>query len=70
MSVEEFMIIWTVIFTAVSAMALIVSVLLFIRNEWVYRERRKLADTPEFDRLPTYNEMLRRWWVWDIRKFL
>jgi len=45
-------------------------VMMFLRNQWVYRNRMKLILTPDYERLPTYNEMMRRWWVWDIKKFI
>lgn len=45
-------------------------VMLFIRNNWVYRNRLRLLRTPDYDRLPSYETMLWRWWVWDVRRFL
>lgn len=66
MTINQFLLVWT----AVCSLGVAAGVLMFVRNEWVYRERRKLADTPDYARLPTYTEMLRRWWVWDIKKFL
>ncbi len=61
-----FLLIWTAAF----ALGLSIFIMLLIRNEWVFRERRKLSRSPDYERLPSYETMLRRWWVWDINKFL
>lgn len=28
------------------------------------------ADMREYVRLPSYNYMMRKWWIWDVTKFL
>lgn len=42
------------------------------RNEWVHRERMKAIDKGDglFDRLPPYEVMMRKFWVWDVNKFI
>lgn len=44
-----------------------------VRNEWVYRQRifvlRSENGLEEFKRLPSYDEMMGRFWVWDVEKF-
>lgn len=55
---------------ASGAFGLAFCVMMLLRNEWVFRKRCSLRGTPDYDRLPSYNEMVRRWWVWDIKKFL
>jgi len=48
----------------------VVNIGMLIRNEWVYKHRIKLRGTPLYDKLPTYDEMMARWWVWNIKAFL
>lgn len=43
---------------------------MLVRNEWVYRSRIKLTGTDDYHRLPSYDDMMKRWWVWSIKKFL
>lgn len=42
------------------------------RNYWVYRSRTRLLreDYAAYRRLPTYGEMMSRFWVWDARRFV
>lgn len=42
------------------------------RNDWLYAECQKLlwSDLNAYERLPSYEDMLFQWWVWDIRKFV
>ncbi len=44
-----------------------------IRNEWVYQQRAHLIDTFAggwlVDYYASYDEMMRKFWIWDIRKF-
>jgi hypothetical protein len=51
---------------------MVFSVFLGIRNQWVFRQRRKLMESnfETFKKLPSYEKMVWRWWVWDIYKFL
>ncbi len=44
-----------------------------VRNGWVLRNRLKILKegVPIDQRLPSYEYMLwKRWWIWDIHKFL
>lgn len=43
-----------------------------IRNECVYRFRVKILFTNEdlFDKLPSYKEMMLKFWVWPMKKFI
>jgi hypothetical protein len=43
-----------------------------VRNELVYRFRILLirTDPAAYDRLPTYDDMMLRFWVWPLRRFL
>ena len=46
--------------------------LLLVRNEWVLRARLKYLNTHGaalFLQLPPYDQMLYRFWIWDIHKF-
>lgn len=47
-------------------------VFMFQRNEWVYRERTRLihSEYNRYEQLPTYRQMLWKFWVWDVGKFL
>lgn len=49
------------------------------RNSWVYRARQSVLHDPdlplevcmyEYDRLPPYETMLKKFWVWDLDKFM
>lgn len=48
------------------------AVFLLFRNQWVYRQRTHLLwdDWPLYQRLPSYNSMMWRFWVWDVRRFI
>ena len=46
---------------------------MFVRNEWVYRQRTRMIDRDidQYMRLPSYDRMLYgRWWIWRIEDFL
>lgn len=47
-------------------------VFILIRNEWVYRKRVKILreDSDKFYRLEDYDEMMYRFWIWDVEKFI
>lgn len=49
---------------------LLIFTFLLIRNEWVWAQRRKAIDSGEWDRLPDWNVMLLKFWIWDVKKFL
>lgn len=43
------------------------------RNEWVYRKQLEFITDwgyESFDALPSYSEMMLKFWVWDITKFI
>lgn len=62
----------------VTQVLILVSVILFIavfieiRNKWVYKNRIKLIDDDwkAYKKLPSYNQMMFKFWVWDINKFI
>lgn len=65
----------TIIMSAIMAAAVVsLACALFMlqRNEWVYRVRSKMIDEDwaTYQRLPTYDAMMSRFWVWDVRAFL
>ncbi|WP_208952278.1 hypothetical protein [Rahnella sp. ChDrAdgB13] len=43
------------------------------RNEWVYKQRMKVLfgenGFKEFQKLPSYDAMMRKFWIWDVNKF-
>lgn len=43
---------------------------MLIRNEWVFYQRCRFVGTIQYHRLPSYAEMMLRFWIWDIGKFL
>lgn len=47
-------------------------IFMLYRNEWVCRERIRAIDkgTGTYEQLPTYEVMMRKFWIWDINKFL
>lgn len=54
------------------ALVILLAVLTLIRNDWVFRNRVKMVwdDFEGFKQLPSYEAMLFRFWVWDVKKFL
>lgn len=43
-----------------------------IRNNWTYKARMAAiidGSLEEYNRLPDYDTMMMRWWVWDVEKF-
>ena len=47
-------------------------ILALIRNQWVYAKRIDVLhrSSEAFYSLPTYNQMMVRFWVWNIDRFL
>ena len=43
-----------------------------IRNDWVYRVRIRMIDTDYelYKKMPSYDYMMHRFWVWDVNKFM
>lgn len=63
---------------AVLGILLAFAILMLVRNAWVYHVRGKILFEPgktmgeqleRYDRLPSYDTMMRRFWIWDVRKF-
>lgn len=48
-----------------------ISLFMLIRNSWVYRLRTWMirADLEQFRRMPSYDAMLYRVWIWSARGF-
>lgn len=46
--------------------------IMFNRIEWVYKVRTQLFkdDKEKYHRLPPYEEMWCKFWIWDVEKFL
>jgi len=66
-------------FLAFSFIALVVPLFMIFRNHWVFKKRMEILQNGSlnaidryslYERLPPYNVMVRRWWVWDVNKFL
>ena len=58
------------------AVLIAICLLMFYRNNWVYRERSKILDLKpisigleEYHKLPSYDYILFHFWIWDIEKF-
>lgn len=47
------------------------AIYMLVRNQAVYRFRARLlaTDIERYERLPGYNDMLDRWWVWPLSRF-
>lgn len=69
------------IFTACAVVSVILalcSIGMMFRNAWVYKVRTRCLHLSKwtgrghdpYDRLPSYQAMLWRFWIWDINKFL
>lgn len=72
MKVSDVMVILTI-----SVLSILVVGCLFalIRNQWVFNGRMKILNRQpqgsgldEFKTLISYDEMMRKWWIWDIEK--
>ena len=59
-------------FFVVSFVAVILSLAMLARNRWVLRSRINLlyTDYEKYLMLPSYDEMVLKFWIWDIDKFL
>lgn len=60
-------IIFAILFLAAS-----ISVVFLCRNQWVYRVRTDIiqADMNVYNSLPSYDQMMRMFWIWDAAKFI
>lgn len=47
---------------------------MLVRSQWVYSNRMRLLRESGglnlYNQLPPYKEMVWRFWIWDVRKFL
>jgi hypothetical protein len=61
-----------IILWSVQVLMLALCAYMIIRNQWVYRNRLKLLnnDWDTYKKLPSYHAMMRRFWIWDINKFI
>ena len=55
-------------------MVLVVCVVIFMeyRNDWVCSERKRVVmeeGLEEYYKLPSYNTMVFKFWIWDVEKF-
>lgn len=41
-----------------------------VRAKWIYEVRKKLLTEKPYLALPSYDYMMRRFWIWDVNKFL
>jgi hypothetical protein len=50
----------------------IFSIIMMTRNLWVLKVRTHLitTDFDTFKKLPTYKTMMRKFWIWNIDKFI
>jgi len=51
----------------------IIIFIFFIRNSWVYHKRSQLLNFQSIEiylKLPSYYNMLWKFWIWDINKFI
>ena len=62
----------TQVLILVSVILFFIAVFIWIRNKWVYKNRIKLIndDWESFKKLPSYDQMMFKFWVWDINKFI
>lgn len=66
------MMILTTIILSLCGVGLVGCVFFWIRNEWVYKVRVDMIwnDFETFETLPSYVDMVLRFWIWDVSKFL
>lgn len=67
------------IFVALGSMGVLCGLFMLARNSWVYRARMSVLHDPsmtlgqclaKYERLPSYDAMMRRFWVWEVNDFL
>ncbi len=47
---------------------LVFGIYMIIRNDWVYEQKIKLIDEGKDKNYLSYDEMLKKFWVWDVEK--
>lgn len=47
-------------------------VFMLFRNKWVYDQRIKILDSDlsKYRKLPDYDTMLNKFWIWNVDKFI
>lgn len=55
-----------------SVVMILLSLFGIARNNWVFRTRTALifTDWSTYKKLPSYNYMFWRIWIWDVRRFI
>ena len=68
-----------IVFLAASVIGFIVPLFMLFRIHWVFNKRTEILKNigmslndrhSLYERLPSFNVMVRRWWIWDVNKFL
>lgn len=62
----------SLVFATLCFAGMIACFFMLIRNRWVFNARKKIlySDFTLYKKLPEYDEMMRRFWVWNIKDFL
>ncbi len=58
----------SVILWSIWAFLMLAIIYMWVRNDWVHKVRIANIDQPRYDELLSYNQMMLRFWVWDILK--
>lgn len=67
-----------IVFLTVSFIGFIVPLFMLFRVHWVFNKRMEILRNTDvstsdrnslYERLPSFNEMMLRWWIWDVNKF-
>ena len=67
------------VFLIVSFIGFIIPLFMLFRVHWVFNKRTDVLINTDmsaidrnalYERLPPFNVMVRRWWIWDVNKFL
>ena len=66
------------VFLIVLFIGFIIPLFMLFRVHWVFDKRMEILRNTEmctierialYERLPSFNAMVRRWWIWDVNKF-
>lgn len=72
---------WINLFDVTMLVGIVFCIFMMFRNRWVYKARMRVLNDhgadleslgralKEYHRLPDYNTMVWRWWVWDVEEF-
>ncbi len=58
-----------VCFISTGALTLAFCFFMIKRHDWVDAKRIEAIKYGYYENLPTYNEMMRRFWIWDVQRF-